>query len=82
LPSDYLVAVVFILTTSLPALGSLIDNAPTNSPEHNFGKYFYFYSELPCLTNYAKFNAVCAPYDSPILPLALLSSSITIQCAV
>jgi len=35
--------------------------APTNSPEHNLGKYLFFYSMVPCLSIYPIFNAVWAP---------------------
>ena len=40
-------ALSYILVTSDPDPGSLMAKAPTNSPEHNFGKYFFFYASLP-----------------------------------
>src|SRR5690606_37760796 len=40
-------AVVCILLASDPVLGSVSPQAPINSPEANFGKYFLFCSSEP-----------------------------------
>jgi hypothetical protein len=45
--SPFFSAFNFIEVTSDPDPGSDIANAPINSPEHNLGRYFYFYSSLP-----------------------------------
>jgi hypothetical protein len=72
-------ALHLIDVTSEPAPDYDIAKAPMCSPEHSFGRYFIFCYYDPCRTICAKHNALCAPYDKAIEPLALDSYYIIIE---
>ena len=70
-----------MLTTSEPALGSLIASAPTCSPATSFGRYFAFCAALPLRCSWLTHRFECAPYDSPTDAEARETSSIATMCA-
>ena len=70
-----------MFVTSEPEPGSLIANAPTNSPEQSYGKYFFFYSSDPFSAIWFTQRLEWARYERPAEALALLSSSVTRQCS-
>jgi len=76
--SPFFSALHLIEVTSDPAPGYDIAKAPICYPEHNLGRYFIFCYYVPCLVICAKHNALWAPYDKAIDPLALDNYSIII----
>ena len=50
-----------MLTTSEPALGSLIASAPTCSPLISLGRYFFFCASLPLRWIWFTHRLECAP---------------------
>ncbi len=49
-PPSTLVALVLIRDVSTPAVGSVMPNAVSISPEASFGRYFFFISSEPYRT--------------------------------
>ncbi len=80
-PPSTALAVVFILTTSEPAECSDIARAPTFSPDISSGKNLAFCAAVPLSDSWLMHSCEWAEYDSPMLPDALLISSMTIQWA-
>ena len=70
-----------MLTTSEPALGSLIASAPTCSPLTSLGRYFFFCASLPLRWIWLTHRLECAPYDRPTEAEARDTSSIATMCA-
>ena len=70
-----------MLTTSEPALGSLIASAPMCSPLTSRGRYLALCSEVPLRLIWLTHRFECAPYESPTEALAREISSIATMWA-
>ncbi|MCY1227877.1 hypothetical protein D3C81_825400 [compost metagenome] len=70
-----------MLTTSEPALGSLMASAPIHSPDTSLGRYLAFCAGVPLRWIWFTHRLECAPYDRPTDAEARLISSIAIMCA-
>src|SRR5690349_17107984 len=65
--SPFFTALVFMAAASLPLPGSDKQNAPSQSPLHIFGRYFFFCSSVPSFQMGMAHKIVDAPHanDTP-----------------